>query len=294
MQPAPALVSTPMAEPAVSWVAGAASAALVTLLLAVPFLIPRRTRRWAAIAFGVCILIELVPLSDPSVAAFYWSVGEVTLGVLVFLLASAALVAPLLLWRRTRRLGLVLVGASLLSALLLANYWAQVICTIGYILLLLALWPRWRLLQAAPRGRELPPVIPSRGVLRVRSWPACRRTETEGFSLITSLIGIGFVIIAAAVATQAISTTMAAVRRADHLAVATDLLESARERSRLGGDAAGLQAQAARLLPKGTATLARRRVRPGLMRVSALATWEEANGTPGRATLEWLTAEGSQ
>ena len=292
MQSAQALTSG--GEPPISWVAGACSAVLVTLLLASPFLIWRRTRRWAAIVFGACILIELVPLSDPRVPAFYWTVGEVTIEVLLFLLASAALFSPLLLWRRTRRLGLVLVGTGVFGALTFTNYWAQVICTIGYILLLLALWPRWRLLQAAPRGRETRPVIPSRGVLRARSWPACRRSETEGFSLISSLVGIGFVVMAAAVATQAISTTMAAIRRADHVAVATDLLESARERSLLGRDTADIRARAARLLPKGAVRIARTHVGAGLARISDVADWQEVDGKPGEVTLEWLAVEGSQ
>jgi len=265
------------------WTSAAGIALWIAGAICLPFLIWPRTRRWILVAFPV--LCALLFVAQMATEALPW------------LLAFVGLLVPpvlLLLWRRTRRVGLVLLGATAIGWLALANYWAQVICTIGYMLLLLALWPRWRLLQAAPRGREMRPVIPSRGVLRVRSWPACRRSETEGFSLITSLVGIGFVLIAAAVATQAISTTMAAVRRADHLAVATDLLESARERSLLGRDTADLQARAARLLPKGTAILARTDAEAGLTRVSALATWEEANGRPGQVTLEWLTAKGSR
>jgi type II secretory pathway pseudopilin PulG len=262
-------------------------AMLLALIASLPFLIWRRRGWWRVVAVGALWIGPLACLANDSVFAFCSKVGEVALGCLIML----AVPASLLLWRRTRRVTLVLLGAILLALFAFINYWIPVICTIGYVLLLLALWPCWRLLQAAPRGRERSPVIPSRGVLRVRSWPACRRSGMEGFSLITTLVGIAFVLIAAALATQAISATMLAVRHADHLAVATDLLESARERALLGRETDGIQAQAARLLPKGSATLTRTPAGPGLTRALAVATWEETNGRPGQMKLEWLTAD---
>jgi type II secretory pathway pseudopilin PulG len=290
MQPTYALMSGGE-EPSVSWAAAAGAAVLVTALLALPFLIWRPTRRWAGIALGVCALVELALLPNPRVPAFYWSAGGAALEVLLIVLVVAWLPVLVMLWRRTRRAGLVLLGGSLIGLLVLANYWAQVICTIGYVLLLLALWPRWRLMQAAPRGRDRPPVIPARGVLRARAWPACRRPEIDGFTLISALVGIALVIMAAAVAMAAASATMAAVRRADRLAVATDLLESARERSLLGGTSASLQEQVPRLLPRGKVTITRTPAAPGLARVSAVAIWQEPDGKAGQVALEWLSAE---
>lgn len=266
-------------------------ALLVAAVLALPLLIWRRTRRWYLVAVialwaGLCALF-----ATHSASAFYSETGETVLAFSAGVVGLAFIPCLMLIWRPTRRAGLVLLGGSVIGLLVLVNYWAQVICTIGYVLLLLALWPRWRLMQAAPRGRERPPVIPSRGVLRARAWPACRRPEIEGFTLISALVATSFVIMAAVVATEAISATMAAVRRADHLAVATDLLESARERSLLGGASTDLQAQASRLLPKGKVAVTRTSAAAGLTRVSALATWEEPDGKAGQVALEWLAAE---
>jgi hypothetical protein len=262
------------------WTSHLGVALLVAAAISLPFVIWARARRWALVAFPIVCAIEF--LAETATRQY---------GLLPLVIGFLAPWLLLLLWRRTRRAGLVLLGGSVIGLLVLVNYWAKVICTIGYVLLLLALWPRWRLMQAAPRGRERPPVIPSRGVLRARAWPACRRPEIEGFTLISALVGTSFVIMAAVVATEAISATMAAVRRADHLAVATDLLESARERSLLGGASTDLQAQASRLLPKGKMAIVRASAAAGLSRVSALATWEDPDGKAGQVALEWLAAE---
>lgn len=274
----------------VSLAAAAALAVLLALVPLLPFLIWRRTRRWAWIVLGTLWLLQFALQANQKVVEFYSRAGDAALPWLLVLPGLVVIPSALLLWRRTRRLGLVLLGTSIISLLVLVNYWAQVICSIGYILLLLALWPRWRLMQAAPSGRERRPAIPSLGVFRVRSWPACRRPETEGFTLVTTLVGVGCLLIAAALATQMIAATMVAVRRADHLAVATDLLESVRERSLLGRDPGDVRARAARLLPKGTAALTRAQAQPGLTRVSAVATWEDVDGKAGQVELDWLTA----
>lgn len=272
-----------------AFAAAAVFALLVTLVPLAPFLIFSRTRRWALIALGVLWLVQLVLLMDPSVLELYWEGVD---SGLPWLAGAALMPGVLLLWRRTRRVGLVLLGTSVIASLVIMNYYAQVICSIGYVLLLLALWPRWRLAQSALRERERTPVVPSRGVLRVRAWPACTRHGPEGFTLVTSLVGITCLLITVSMATQMIAATVVAVRRADHMAAATDLLESARERSLLGRDLDDVQTRAARLLPKGQATVARTRVEPGLTRVTAVASWREAGGKPGQVTLEWLTPEG--
>jgi type II secretory pathway pseudopilin PulG len=267
-----------------------AAVGLVLLLTVafIPFLMFRRTRRWAAIIFAVLLLLQLVVLNSQAVLDSYSEMVPLLLACL----GAAALQSPLLLWRRTRRLGLVLVGSSAIAGMALGNYYAQVICTIGYVLLLLALWPRWRLVQPAPAGREKVPAIPSRGVLTARTWPACRRPEADGFTLVASLVGLTCLLITVAVATQMIATTIAAVRRADHATVAMEALESARERSLLGLALGDLDASAARLLPDGRATVVRAPAEPGVTRITATATWREPDGRPSRVTLEWLMAEG--
>jgi hypothetical protein len=267
-------------------------ALLVALAVLLPFLIWRRTRRWAAIAAGLLWLGQVAGMASEEVLRFYSEVGMVALGLIAIAAGLAVVPGLFLLWRRTRRVGLVLLGTSIIGVVAFANYWAVGICSIGYVLLLLALWPRWRLMQGAPRGWERAAVIPSRGVLRARPWPACRRPGAEGFSLVSTMVGIICLVIAASIAAQMISATMAAVRRADHLAVATDLLESARERSLLGREVSEVEARGARLLPKGQVTVGRGEVRPGLMRMTAVATWREANGSAGYIALEWLEREG--
>jgi type II secretory pathway pseudopilin PulG len=267
-------------------------AALLALIPLLGFVLWRRTRRSGLVGLAVLWLAQLALLSLPDVRGAYVGAAEAVLPWLGVLLSVAIVPGLLLLWRRTRRVGLVLLGTSVIASVVIMNYYAQVICSIGYVLLLLALWPRWRLMKAAPVGREKVPVIPSRGVLRARLWPACRRPEADGFTLITSLVGIICLLIAASMATQMIAATMVAVRRADHMAVATDLVESARERSLLGRELGGIQATAARLLPKGQAAVTHTSVEPGVTRVTAVATWRETDGKPGHITLEWLTSEG--
>ena len=262
---------------------------LLTVAL-IPLVIFRSTRRWAGATLGILVLGQLLLLTSGVVLESYADIAPLLLAVL----CMPALWSPLLLWRRTRRLGLILVGTSIIAGLALANYYAEVICSIGWVLLLLALWPCWRLMKSEARGRERVPAVPPRGVLRVRPWPACRGPETDGFTLVAVLVGIICLVIAVSVATQMIATTMAGVRRADHMAVATDLLESAREGSLLGRDTGGLASGAARLLPKGQATLTRTQAGPGLTRVTAAATWRETDGRPGTVMLEWLTPEGQR
>jgi type II secretory pathway pseudopilin PulG len=240
---------------------------------------------------GALWLAQLALLADPTIREALLQDGAEAAAWLLLILGTAVVPGLLLLWRRTRRVGLVLLGTGLIAPLVFWNYWAQVICSIGYVLLLVALWPRWRLAQPAPAGRETIPAIPSRGVLRVHPWPACRRSEADGFTLVTSLVGITCLLITVAIATQMIASTIAAVRRADHAAMAMDVVESARERSLLGRGPGNLKAAAARLLPNGRATVVRTQAEPGVARVTAAVTWRETDGRPGRATLEWLTLE---
>lgn len=252
-----------------------------------PLLVIRRRCLWTWATFAVAVVALFVLLLREGV----WEAYADTLSLMGGVLLVAAVQAPLLLWRRTRRLGLVLVGATLLGGAALTNYYMYVICVIGYILLLVALWPRWRLMLPVPVGGEGASRVSSRGVLRARPWTGCRRPRMDGFTLVGSLVGVVCLVIAASLTTQMIASSMRAVRRAEHNAVAMDLLESAREREMLGGESAVLRPDAARLLPQGRISIIRSPAEHGLTRVSATATWRELDGAPGSISLDWLSAE---
>ena len=269
---------------AFAWAVGLA--ALVAILVCLPFYRWGATRRWSLGALAVLCVGQAALLSNSGVRAAYIAVASVALPGL---LASAVLFVPLLLWRRTRRLGLVWLGLSVISAVAFMNQWALVISSIGYVLLLLALWPCWRLLKGTPQGRELSPTIRSRGVLQVHPWPLSGKER--GFSLTSALIGVFCLTAAFSMAALMISGTTTALYRADRLARAADLIESARERALLGLAAGDIAGRAAAALPHGQASVERAPADKGLVRVTATATWREPDGRPGRATLEWLVLE---
>jgi hypothetical protein len=202
-------------------------------------------------------------------------------------------VSLLVLWRRTRRLGIVVCGLAVfgVSMVWLFGYFSAAVCDIGFTLLLIGIWPCWRLVFGAPRGPQAPRVA-ARGVLEVRPWPACRREES-GVTLVSVLVGVMCLVIAFAFSVGMLSQTMRAIRHADHLATATDLLEGMRERSLLGLGNGDAPARAARLLPHGEATMQRQPESAGLARVTAVATWREPTGRRGEVTLEWLASERS-
>jgi len=264
------------------------SAALgISLLLCLPFFIWRRTRRHAWIAATLLFLIQIVLGIVFGIFAGVFNKEEILFPLLVFSLFPYLIV----FWRRTRRLMVILLGLGIISFLAFGNYMTWVISSIGFILLMLALWPCWKLLKSAPRPREEASVVPSRGPLTSRPWPACRKPEQGGFTLVSALVGVMCLVIAFAISTQIISGTMAALRRADHMAMATDLLESAREKSLAGLEPGNIMASAARLLPHGAASINKARAQDGLTRLTATATWKEATGKPGKVVLEWLAAE---
>jgi hypothetical protein len=260
-------------------------ALLSGLLASVPFLLWRRARLFSPLVFIVVLLIAGGQASSVSSE----DRGEL-LALLVLFAVSLYLPVLLLRWPSTRRLGLAWVGLTVISCVSWASYMLLVLASIGYVLLLLALWPRWRLLYPVSRGREVAPVAPSRGALRVHAWPR----NQGGFTLVSSLVGVFCLLVAFALAGQVVSSAMTAVRRANHLARATDLLTSARERTLLGQTPGDLSARAKRDLPEGTATLARTPSGPGLVQVTATARWREVDGRPGEMTLVWLTREGAR
>ena len=113
----------------------------------------------------------------------------------------------------------------------------------------------------------------------------------DGFTLVGSLVGVTCLVIATSLAAQMIASSMRAVRRAEHNAVAMDLLESAREWEMLSGKSVALRSDAARLLPQGRISIIRSPAKHGLTRVSATATWRELDGAPGSISLDWLSTE---
>jgi hypothetical protein len=262
--------------------------AVAAVVLTLPLALWWRTRRLSPLVFVVLLLgIRLLvggPFHPDQTSA------ELTLGVLMALAGGVVIALPLLLWRRTRRFGLILAGIVVIDCISFTSYMTTVVGDIGFVLLLLALWPRWRLLYPVSRGREVAPVVSSRGALRVHTWPRSQ----GGFTLVSSLVGVFCLLVAFALAGQVVSSAMTAVRRANHLARATDLLSSARERTLLGQTPGDLAARAKRDLPEGTATLARTPSGPGLVQVTATARWREVDGRPGEMTLVWLTREGSR
>jgi hypothetical protein len=294
------LLALPLAQASIDPGAPPSYGADVGLALVLPILICvllaawRRTRLWSLLVLLALLSGEVALLDYPVVLNTCADVAQADLPVLAVLVLASLPPALLLLWRRTRRFALAWLGLTVIVVLRYENYWSLVIGSIGYLLLLVALWPRWRMLRGAPLGREPAPVVPSRGVLSVRPWPIDARPRERGFTLVSALVGLGCLVVAFGLAVELIGGTTAALHRADHLAVASDLLESARERALAGGAAGDLSAAAAQALPQGTATITRATTGPGLVRVTATATWREPTGKPGAVTLEWLTAERSR
>jgi hypothetical protein len=278
-----------------SFAAAIGVAGLIAVVGCLPFLVWRVTRRWSYAAVVNAFVAQAALLvSVPAALQTYSDFATVALPFLLIAILGLLPPAVLMLGRRTRRLGLVLFGPAVIAMIAFTNYWALVIGSIGYLLLLIALWPRWRLLRGVPPPREVAPVVPSRGVLSISPWPRDARPRERGFTLVSSLVGVGCLVIAFGLAAQLIGGTTAVVRRADHLAMATNLLESARERTLAGVGVGDIAGPAAAALPHGTASLSHSSAGNGLSRVTAVATWREADGKPGRVVLEWLAAEGSR
>jgi hypothetical protein len=262
-----------------------------TLILALPFLIWRRSRRIATMFLVICWTLQLIALFSYSGTISKTNTDEMAgFAIVIFLFTIMPGAWILLVFRRTRRAGLILVGMGIIGALgFFAGYMTQIICGIGYILFLIALWPVWRMARVVPKEKITARLVPNRGVLRARSWPD--GLNQKGITLLGALIGTMCIVIAFSIATQVIGTALTATRRSEHRAQAADILESLREQSIAGQQVGNLQLRATQTLPKGQLLITHSKQSVGLMRTTAVVNWQEISGRPGQMTLEWLSVE---
>jgi len=229
------------------------------------------------------------------------------LGVALILGAWTFVVLALLNWVRTRRLAVFLLCYSVTSLLLYAagRSWSGggtwmypgIVVTLGLVLLLTRLWPRWRLLRRPAAGRVPPPLPVARGVLYGREWPL---RANRGITTVAVLVSFVMVLVMAAGAVSCFLRGMHVDSYARTSLVANALLEGELERLRAGAVApsrlsADLSARAERLLPQGRATAAvTRGPTPGLRRVDLEVIWRGFGRPTHRATLSALVFEAQE
>ncbi len=231
------------------------------------------------------------------------------LGVALILGAWTFVVLVLLNWVRTRRLAVFLLCYSATSLLLYTGgrswsggvtwMYPGIVATLGLVLLLARLWPRWRLLRR-PAARHLPARMPAaRGVLSGREWPL---RANLGITTVAVLVSFVMVLVMAAGAVSCFLRGMHVDSYARTSLVANALLEGELERLRAGAVApsrlsADLSARAERLLPQGRGTAAvTPGPTPGLRRVDLEVIWRRFGRPTHRATLSALVfaAQGEQ
>ena len=216
------------------------------------------------------------------------------LGVWLTLLLS------LLNWVRTRRLALALlllfaidVALSLSGGRHYGGIWLYpgFITTMGLVMLLLRLWPRWRLLRR-PLPKRLPPRTPvAGGVLEASPWP---KKQARGITTVTVLVGFVMVLTVAAAAVSFLVRATLVSRHAERSLVATALLQGELERVRAGEVAIteleeDLSARAGRLLPKAAGrAIASRADEPDLMSLRLQVSWQEPGRPRHKAELSGL------
>lgn len=229
------------------------------------------------------------------------------LAVALILGAWTFVVLMLLNWVRTRRLAVFLLCCSATSLLLYAadRSWSGggawiypgIVATLGLVLLLTRLWPRWRLLRRPAAGR-VPPRLPvARGILYGREWPL---RANRGITTVAVLVSFVMVLVMAAGAVSCLLRGMHVDSYARTSLVANALLEGELERLRAGAVApahlsADLSARAERLLPQGRGTAAvTRGPTPGLRRVDLEVIWRAFGRPTHRATLSALVFEAQE
>jgi hypothetical protein len=240
-----------------------------------------RPRVWAPVLVLLWLLMATAWLSPKL---------DTVLGVAAIGIPYVIVLLSLLNWVRTRRLALVLLlflvlGLALAVAVPPGGHsipgYAAVITTVGLTMLLIRLWPRWRLLRP-PTPEELPPQIPvARGVLSARSWP---RAGDRGVTLVTVVIAFAMVLVVAAAGASCLAGAARATRAAERSLIATALLQGELERVRARDVSAAylqndLAARARRLLPNPRARASVKRTKDaGTRRVDLEVAWHE----PGR------------
>ncbi len=216
------------------------------------------------------------------------------LGVWLILLLS------LLNWVRTRRLALALLLLFAIDVVLYLSGGRQYggiwpypgfITTMGLVMLLIRLWPQWRLLRR-PLPKRLPPRTPVvGGVLEASPWP---RKQARGITTVSVLVAFVMVLgVAAAAVSFSVRATLVS-RHAERSLVATALLQGELERVRAGEVAISkveedLSARAGRLLPKAASrAIASRADGPDLMSLRLQVSWQEPGRPRHRAELAGL------
>jgi hypothetical protein len=227
----------------------------------------------------------------------YWSaVGLVLLYLLVLLL--------LWNWVRTRRLALVLLillATDIISGLATTGrggvHWPYpaIVVTMGVALLLIRLWPRWRLLRSPLTGRPPPRMPPARGVLDASRWP---RGARRGVTTVSVVVAFAMVVVIASASVSCLSRAAQSSRSAQRALVANALLHGQLDRVRAGEVRVAsvqrdLSSRARSLLPSARAqVLATPRAAADLVELSIGVSWQEAGGPRHKTDLTGLVYTG--
>jgi len=204
-------------------------------------------------------------------------------------------VLALLNWVRTRRFGVVVLCLSAISLVLwpalrlgTVSVYPIILSVMGLSLLLIRVWPRWRLLRRPLPRRLAPQVSAMRGVIAARPWPLRR---DKGITVYSVLVGFSMVALVSAGAVSGIGRAVQVTAASRQSLVASALLEGEMERARAGaipwerleGD---LTARAQRLLPDAEAgVMVTPGAGPGLRQVDLVVSWRGIGKPPGRARL---------
>lgn len=241
------------------------------------------------VLFAAAIVLYLPLASWPAVALIF--------SYLLVLLA-------LWNWVRTRRLALFLLlvlAAGIVSEIVTAGrggtHWPYpaIVATMGLVMLLARLWPRWRLLRSPlPKGAPTRASV-ARGVLDSCPWP---KRNARGITTVSVLIASVMVLVVAGAGVSCLARAAQASRSAQRSFVATTLLHGEFERLRAGAVTVAdveqdLSRRASRLLPNAGA---RASVTPQpttrLFECDLEVSWQEAGRPRCAAALAGLVYTG--
>jgi hypothetical protein len=206
----------------------------------------------------------------------------------------------LLNWVRTRRLAVVLLlllGIDIILYLAggrrYGSSWPYpgFVATMGVVMLLIRLWPHWRLLHR-PLPKRMPPrVPPARGLLDGLPWP---KGTSRGITTVSVVIGFAMVVVVASAAVSCLSRAAQSSRSAQQSLVATALLHGELERVRAGEvrltkTKVDLSSRADSLLPSArTEVLVAPRDVSGLFELTMEVSWKDPGGPRHRAAASGL------
>jgi len=231
---------------------------------------------------------------EPAAPAVVRAAVVVAIAAGVYLL----FVLALLNWVRTRRFGVAVLGLSAISLVLwpalrlgTVSIYPIILSVMGLDLLLIRVWPRWRLLRPPLPRRLAPPVPAMRGVIVARRWPLRRE---KGMTVCGVLVGFSMVALVSAGAVSGIGRAVQVTASSRQSLVASALLEGEMERARAGAIPwerleEDLAARARRLLPDAEAAVV---VTPqagsGVRQVDLVVSWRGIGKPPGRASLSGM------